>query len=117
MPFLIALCTSGKAAHGGQPDLGINAIDQMVKLVERFRSALHRQHPLMGKDTLNLGIIAGGEKVNMVPDICTSHLDLRMCAPGTVEEYEKEGRNFPASSEPPEELMTRVRARWRDYGF
>jgi len=84
----VRVSTSGKAAHGGQPDLGINAIDQMVKLVERFRTALRRQHPLMGKDTLNLGIIAGGEKVNMVPDRCTSHLDLRMCAPGTVDEYE-----------------------------
>jgi succinyl-diaminopimelate desuccinylase len=84
----VRVTTSGKAAHGGQPDLGINAIHQMVKLVERFRSSLHRQHPLMGKDTLNLGIIAGGEKVNMVPDTCTAHLDLRMCAPGTVDEYE-----------------------------
>ena len=80
--------TLGKAAHGGQPDLGINAIDQMTKLAQRFRSALRLQHPLMGQDTLNLGIITGGQKVNMVPDICTSHMDLRMCAPGKADDYE-----------------------------
>ena len=34
-----------------------------------------------------------------------------------VEEYEREGESFPASSEPPEELLDRVRARWKDYGF
>ena len=42
---------------------------------------------------------------------------LRIDATIPVEEYEREGKNFPASSEPPAELMTRVRARWKDYGF
>jgi succinyl-diaminopimelate desuccinylase len=80
--------TNGKAAHGGEPDLGINAIDQMIKLVQRFRSVPGLQHPLMGKDTLNLGIIEGGHKVNMVPDSCTAHMDLRMCTPGSADQYE-----------------------------
>ena len=34
-----------------------------------------------------------------------------------AEEYEREGESFPASSEPPEKLLDRVRARWKDYGF
>lgn len=34
-----------------------------------------------------------------------------------VEEYEREGKGFPSSSEPPEELLNKVRARWKDYGF
>jgi UbiD family decarboxylase len=33
------------------------------------------------------------------------------------EAYEREGRIFPQSSEPPEELLQKVRARWREYGF
>jgi acetylornithine deacetylase/succinyl-diaminopimelate desuccinylase family protein len=80
--------TKGKAAHGGEPDLGINAIDQMIKLIDRFQSVPHLKHPLMGKDTLNLGILQGGQKVNIVPDSCTVHIDLRMCAPGSAESYE-----------------------------
>ncbi len=82
------ISTKGKAAHGGRPDLGVNAIDQMTKMIGRFQSVLRLEHPLMGKDTLNLGIIEGGNKVNMVPDSCAAHMDLRMCAPGSIDEYE-----------------------------
>jgi succinyl-diaminopimelate desuccinylase len=85
----LRISTRGKAAHGGQPDLGVNAIDQMIRLVHRFRSVLKRKHPLMGKDTMNLGILQGGEKVNIVPESCTAHIDLRMCAPGSADEYER----------------------------
>ena len=83
------ISTKGKAAHGGEPSLGINAIDQMTKLIHQFQSVLRLEHPLMGRDTLNVGVIEGGKKVNMVPDSCTVHIDLRMCAPGSVQEYER----------------------------
>jgi UbiD family decarboxylase len=42
---------------------------------------------------------------------------LKVDATKPVEAYKKEGKSFPASSEPPEELMAKVRARWKDYGF
>jgi len=83
------ISTKGKAAHGGEPDLGINAIDQMIKLIQRFRVVPRLTHPLMGKDTMNLGLLQGGERVNIVADSCTAHIDLRMCAPGSADEYEK----------------------------
>jgi succinyl-diaminopimelate desuccinylase len=86
--------TKGKTAHGGEPDLGINAIDHMIKLVQRFRSVLHLEHPLMGRDTLNLGVMEGGQKVNIVPDSCTAHIDLRMCSPGSADEYENSLRGM-----------------------
>jgi len=38
-------------------------------------------------------------------------------ATSPVEDYEREGRPFPQSSEPPEKLLTEVRARWKKYGF
>ncbi|HBB16633.1 MAG: hypothetical protein A3J94_01520 [Syntrophus sp. RIFOXYC2_FULL_54_9] len=82
------ISTKGKASHGGQPDLGVNAIGQMTKMISRFPSVLRLEHPLMGKDTLNVGIIEGGKKVNIVPDSCTAHWDLRICAPGSTNEYE-----------------------------
>ncbi|HSB06354.1 MAG TPA: M20 family metallopeptidase [Thermodesulfobacteriota bacterium] len=82
------ISTKGRAAHGGEPGLGINAIDKMIRLIERFRAVPRLTHPLMGKDTLNLGILEGGQKVNMVPDSCTAHIDLRMCAPGLAGQYE-----------------------------
>lgn len=42
---------------------------------------------------------------------------LRIDATKPFEEYEREGASFPLSSEPPEELLMKVRARWKDYGF
>ena len=52
----------GKSAHGGEPSLGVNAIDQMIRLIQRFRTITSLSHPLMGRDTLNLGILQGGRR-------------------------------------------------------
>ena len=89
--------TKGKSAHGGEPGLGVNAIDQMIRLIERFRTITSLTHPLMGRDTLNLGILQGGQKVNIVPDTCTAHFDMRMCAPGTADGYEKKMKEMIAN--------------------
>jgi len=90
----VRVSTRGKSAHGGEPGLGVNAIDQMIRLVKRFQTITTLCHPLMGKDTLNLGILQGGQKVNIVPDTCTAHFDMRMCAPGTSSGYEKTMREM-----------------------
>jgi succinyl-diaminopimelate desuccinylase len=92
----VRVATRGKSAHGGEPGLGVNAIDQMIRLVERFRTITSLTHPLMGRDTLNLGILRGGQKVNIVPDACTAHFDMRMCAPGTSDSYENKMREMIA---------------------
>ena len=92
----VRVSTRGKSAHGGEPGLGVNAIDRMLNLIERFRTIPSLTHPLMGKDTLNLGILQGGQKVNIVPDACTAHFDMRMCAPGTSDSYEKKMKGMIA---------------------
>ena len=92
----VRVSTRGKSAHGGEPGLGVNAIDQMIRLVERFRTITSLTHPLMGRDTLNLGVLEGGRKVNIVPDACAAHFDMRMCAPGTSDSYEKKMREMIA---------------------
>lgn len=98
----------GKSAHGGTPESGINAIDNMIKLIEKFREVPRTKHPLMGEDTLNLGVLRGGVKVNMVPEECEAHFDFRMCSPAnsdsglrwfrdTIKKLEVEDLNFKAS--------------------
>lgn len=70
--------TEGKAAHGSQPHLGINAIEHMARIVQALRQLpLQGHHPLLGPPTLNIGVIAGGSKVNVVPDRCTLQVDRR----------------------------------------
>lgn len=82
--FWCALITRGKAAHGSRPELGENAILKMTALIdalyEEFVPKLRDDafdHPVLGKSTLNLGMIRGGVRTNIVPERCSARLDIR----------------------------------------
>jgi succinyl-diaminopimelate desuccinylase len=80
------ISTLGKSAHGSRPHLGVNAIEKMTKLITQLNS-IHQEteHPLLGKPTLNIGMIRGGTKINVVPDRCEIEVDRRML-PGEKKE-------------------------------
>jgi acetylornithine deacetylase/succinyl-diaminopimelate desuccinylase len=68
----------GKAAHGSQPDRGINAILAMSRFLLRLSEVLpERVHPLVGAPTVNVAIVAGGSAPNVVPDRCEVEIDRR----------------------------------------
>jgi acetylornithine deacetylase/succinyl-diaminopimelate desuccinylase family protein len=78
--------TIGKSAHGSKPHLGVNAVEKMMKLIERFNFIpLEKEHLLLGKPTLSIGTIHGGTKVNVVPEGCEIEVDRRML-PGEKKE-------------------------------
>jgi succinyl-diaminopimelate desuccinylase len=82
----LRISTLGKSAHSGRPHLGVNAIEKMAKLVDRLNSIpLEKEHPLLGKPTLSIGLIQGGTKINIVPDRCEIEVDRRML-PGEKKE-------------------------------
>jgi succinyl-diaminopimelate desuccinylase len=82
----LRISTFGKSAHSARPHLGINAIEKMMKLMDRLNSIpLEREHPLLGKPTFNVGKIQGGTKINVVPDRCEIEVDRRML-PGEKKE-------------------------------
>jgi acetylornithine deacetylase/succinyl-diaminopimelate desuccinylase family protein len=69
----------GKAAHGSQPDRGVNAITTMARFLLRLPEALpEREHPLVGRPTVNAALIAGGSGPNVVPDRCEVDIDRRI---------------------------------------
>jgi succinyl-diaminopimelate desuccinylase len=73
------ISTIGKSAHGSRPHSGVNAIEKMVKAIDQLNSiSLREEHPLLGKPTLNIGMIQGGTKVNVVPDRCEIEVDRRI---------------------------------------
>ena len=75
----LKISTFGKSAHGSRPHLGVNAIEKMVKVIERLNAIpLDMEHPLLGKPTLNIGTIQGGMKTNIVPDRCQIEVDRRL---------------------------------------
>jgi succinyl-diaminopimelate desuccinylase len=75
----LRISTIGKSAHGSRPHQGVNAIEKMMTLINQLNSiSLDREHPMLGKPTLNIGTIQGGTKVNIVPDQCEIEVDRRI---------------------------------------
>lgn len=70
------ITVTGKAAHSSKPDLGQSAIKaaaKVVVLLEALEAELAREHRLAEHlerpyVTLNIGLIQGGQAVNIVPD-------------------------------------------------
>jgi acetylornithine deacetylase/succinyl-diaminopimelate desuccinylase family protein len=73
----VKLAVRGKSAHGGSPHEGVNAIEKLMEFVARLKARPRPAHPLLGEDTLNVGTIRGGTRVNAVADHCEVQLDLR----------------------------------------
>jgi succinyl-diaminopimelate desuccinylase len=69
----------GVSAHGSMPHLGDNAIYKAARAVARLEkfSFGKTRHPVMGRPTLNVGTIEGGDGVNMVPDWAGFGVDIR----------------------------------------
>lgn len=69
----------GVTAHGSTPEHGDNAVykaARMVGALERFDFG-RQAHEVLGRDTLNVGTIAGGMNMNSVPDVCEVGIDIR----------------------------------------
>ncbi len=80
----------GRAAHGGTPERGVNAVVAAARFVARVEERLQprlaaRRHPLLGAPTLNFGTIGGGDQPSTVAARCRLTLD-RRTVPG--ESYE-----------------------------
>src|SRR4029078_5928645 len=66
-------------AHGSMPHLGVNAIYKAARALgklEAFDFGVPA-HAVMGKPTLNVGTIAGGNRVNSVADSADIGVDIR----------------------------------------
>jgi acetylornithine deacetylase/succinyl-diaminopimelate desuccinylase-like protein len=69
----------GKAAHASRPEEGLNAIELCIQALEVLTGSEYSYEPdtLLGTPTMNIGLIRGGVKVNVVPDLCEARLDMR----------------------------------------
>lgn len=84
------IVTTGKAAHSAYPERGDNAIYTMGHILTRlddYAVELTRepQSGDLGTATLSVGVIEGGQAVNIVPDRCMIEID-RRTLPGETEE-------------------------------
>lgn len=69
--LVLRLETAGRSAHAGHPEKGVNAIDELMVQLKKLSA-------LRSKDvSLNIGLIGGGEKANIVADKAWAVLDWR----------------------------------------
>jgi len=75
----LEVTTKGKAAHGSTPQLGVNAISSMRCILDELENYKipFEPHKLLGECSMSINTIAGGEALNVVPDKCTTGIDIR----------------------------------------
>lgn len=83
--------TRGVAAHGSMPERGVNAIYRAARSVLRLEALEFpgASHPILGRPTVNVGTIAGGSRINIVPDFARIEIDIRTI-PGMDHEQVRE---------------------------
>jgi succinyl-diaminopimelate desuccinylase len=69
----------GRTAHGSMPWLGANAISAIARLIPQLEAYPFpfEESPLLGKPSLSVNVISGGNKTNVVPDVCEIEVDMR----------------------------------------
>lgn len=80
----------GKAAHGGTPESGINAISAAAHFVQLVEKELipefqKRRDPVLGLPAVNIGTIQGGDQPSTVAAHCQIKLDRRWVNTETID--------------------------------
>jgi acetylornithine deacetylase/succinyl-diaminopimelate desuccinylase len=91
----LEIVIKGKAAHGGVPHLGVNAIEKAAVLINKIKKELYprleeRFNEYMGPSVMNFGVIEGGSQPSTVADKCSIKIDRRYIPGETVETVLKE---------------------------
>jgi acetylornithine deacetylase len=73
----------GRAAHSAYPERGDSAIRKMLSAIAAIESTDWGSHEILGKATVNIGVVRGGEKPNIVPAFAECELMFR-----TVDDHE-----------------------------
>lgn len=97
----------GRAAHSSTPDQGSSALWPLLDWLQALRQVTHPVDLELGPEIWNLGLLAGGETPNVVPDFAQAHLYARVL-PGSELESRIRGLRPPQGdvelklSEPPD---------------
>ncbi|MEO8383082.1 MAG: M20/M25/M40 family metallo-hydrolase, partial [Acidobacteriota bacterium] len=77
----------GVAAHSAYPHLGDSAINRMVAAIAEINAADWGRHDVLGHATVNVGVVRGGEKPNIIPAEAECEMIFRLVTtPGEVEQ-------------------------------
>ena len=77
----LRLTSKGKSAHSAYPKLGESAVDKLLDVLQSIRSLSLGQNPVLGKTSLNIGCIKGGETANIIADSASAEVVIRTAGP------------------------------------
>jgi acetylornithine deacetylase/succinyl-diaminopimelate desuccinylase family protein len=96
--FWLEINVSGKTSHAGEPHKGVNAIEKSAKIINElnsnFKKFLKNYDIGTHKSTINVGIVNGGENVNVVPSKTRIVVDRRITHKEDVKKAFNEIKNF-----------------------
>jgi len=98
--FHIRVESKGRSVHGSATWAGDNAIDRLIGFYDDLKKIFSVPEPCGDEghwhETLNLGVINGGKKVNIVPDQAEASFDIRFTEAWTVKRVEETIRALAA---------------------
>jgi glutamate carboxypeptidase len=95
----LRIVVNGRAAHAGvEPEKGRSAILEAARIVEELQ-ALNGRWPGV---TVNVGVIGGGTRFNVVPERCSLDVDIRATARDALVAAEDEVRRIAVATEVPD---------------
>lgn len=93
--FTCTVRFEGKAAHSAYPERGDSAIRKLIRAIDVIETHDWGADPLLGKATINVGVVRGGVKANIVPAEAESDLMFR-----TVKHHEEMKKEVSALISP-----------------
>jgi acetylornithine deacetylase len=72
----------GRMAHSAYPHLGESAIEKLLDALTRVRRVPMPTEPVLGVSTLNIGTIQGGRAPNVIPDLASAEIMIRLVDSG-----------------------------------
>jgi acetylornithine deacetylase/succinyl-diaminopimelate desuccinylase family protein len=96
--FWVEVNVLGKTSHAGEPHKGRNSIEKSAKIINelssKFKKELKQYDVGTHKSTINIGIVSGGENVNVVPSKTDIMIDRRITHKEDVKKAFAEIKNF-----------------------
>lgn len=78
----IVVEASGRMAHSAYPELGESATEKLLDALNLVRAMKLPEDKILGKTTLNIGLLQGGIAPNVIPGSASAELMFRIVAPG-----------------------------------
>ncbi len=76
--FRVRVSTSGKAAHSAYPEQGDSAIERLLDILGDIRNTKFPHDDFFGETTVNIGTIAGGVALNVIPPTAEAGIAIRL---------------------------------------